>query len=199
MQAAPITEPTEPTAPAVKPTRNPATLIVRWIAGFFGERAIEAERFLKFAIVGAAGAVVDFAILIILQHTLLTPEGTAADIQGRVALATGIAFTTAVISNFIWNRYWTFPDSRSRSLGRQLFQFFVVSIIGLAFRLVFVPGTFQFFGDVGASVLASLSIVEALDETAIIQLGTPIAQAIAIIIVLFWNFFANRYWTYNDV
>ena len=30
-------------------------------------------------------------------------------------------------------------------------------------------------------------------------LGGNLALAAAVIIVLFWNFFANRYWTYADV
>lgn len=176
---------------------NPLDVLIGWVAGHFGARAKEVERFLKFAIVGTFGAVVDFAMLNVLEHTLLIPEGESVEI--KVALATGIAFTTAVISNFIWNRYWTFPDSRSRSLGRQLMQFFVVSIVGLFFRLIFVGASFQWFGNLGASVLGGLGIGGPLDATAINQLGSNIAQAISIIIVLFWNFFANRYWTYNDV
>jgi len=31
------------------------------------------------------------------------------------------------------------------------------------------------------------------------KLGTMIAMVIGVIIVTFWNFFANRRWTYNDV
>ena len=177
--------------------RNPLDALILWVAGHFGARAKEVERFLKFAIVGAVGAVVDFGMLNVLEHTLLIPEGESIEI--KVALATGIAFSTAVVSNFIWNRYWTFPDSRSRSLGRQLAQFFVVSIVGLFFRLFFVGASFRMFGDMGASVLHDLSLAGPLDATAINQLGSNIAQAISIIIVLFWNFFANRLWTYNDV
>jgi putative flippase GtrA len=30
-------------------------------------------------------------------------------------------------------------------------------------------------------------------------LGENLALATVVIIVLFWNFFINRYWTYNDV
>ena len=29
--------------------------------------------------------------------------------------------------------------------------------------------------------------------------GHNIALAIAVLVVMMWNFFANRYWTYNDV
>jgi putative flippase GtrA len=30
-------------------------------------------------------------------------------------------------------------------------------------------------------------------------LGNNIALATAVVIVMFWNFFVNRYWTYRDV
>ena len=162
------------------------------IANRFGDKSKEVERFLKFAIVGIVGAVVDFAVLNILQLSILPPSGANEGLH--VALATGVAFTAAVISNFIWNRYWTFPDSRSRSIRRQLTQFFVVSIVGLVFRLIFVSTTYEPLGDFGVGILGSVGSAEAQN-----QLGSNIAQAISIGIVLFWNFFANRYWTYNDV
>ena len=38
-----------------------------------------------------------------------------------------------------------------------------------------------------------------MDAAATKQLGTNIAQFFAIWIVMVWNFFVNRYWTYNDV
>jgi hypothetical protein len=30
-------------------------------------------------------------------------------------------------------------------------------------------------------------------------LGNNAALAVAVVLVMFWNFFVNRYWTYNDV
>ena len=30
-------------------------------------------------------------------------------------------------------------------------------------------------------------------------MGNNIALAVAVIIVMFWNFFVNRFWTYSDV
>jgi len=162
------------------------------IASLFGERAKEVERFIKFALVGAFGAVVDFTTLNVLQSTILPPNGQYESLH--VSLATGIAFTLAVINNFVLNRYWTFPDSRSRSISTQLTQFFVISTVGLIFRLVFVRISYDLLGHSGQQLLHTAN-----DTTSINQLGTNIAQAISIGIVLFWNFFANRYWTYNDV
>jgi len=104
-----------------------------------------------------------------------------------------------VASNFVWNRYWTYPDSRSRALHAQIVQFFVVSFVGLAFRLVWVQGLFGPFGSFGVDALDFLGLGHTFTETAQSQLGTNIAQFFAVWIVLVWNFFANRYWTYNDV
>lgn len=158
----------------------------------FGDKAREVDRFVKFAIVGAFGAIVDFSTLNILELTVLPPTGTHEGIN--VATATSVAFTLAVINNYFFNRYWTFPDSRSRTVGVQLTQFFVVSFVGLLFRLVFVSATYAALGDFAQAILQTSSSAESVNH-----LGSNVAQGISIFIVLFWNFFANRYWTYNDV
>jgi putative flippase GtrA len=78
----------------------------------------ERTRFLRFAAVGLIGAVIDFGIMNLLTqafHMDLVPAGT-------------ISFISAVISNFIWNRYWTYPESRSRPIVKQLVMFFAVNI-----------------------------------------------------------------------
>jgi putative flippase GtrA len=165
----------------------------------FGDKAKEVERFLKFAIVGIIGAAIDFGVLNVLQATILHPDGS--NIQLKIALATGTAFTSAVSSNFIWNRYWTYPDSRANSLKKQLVQFFIVNIIGLIFRLWFVRTLFGPLGNFGVDVLDSLGIANSSHFTdgTTRQLGTNIAQFFAVWIVMLWNFFVNRHWTYSDV
>ncbi|MBP8973955.1 MAG: GtrA family protein [Anaerolineae bacterium] len=172
-------------------------MIVRVSQRAGAQRAREVERFLKFATVGILGAIIDFGMLNLLQATILRPTEPNATL--KVALATGTAFVTAVSSNFIWNRYWTYPDSRTRSVRRQGLQFFIVSAIGLAFRLVWVRTLYSPFGEIGVDVLGGLGLIGTLEVTATRRLGTNIAQFFAIWIVMVWNFFANRYWTYNDV
>jgi len=173
----------------------------RWIHGFSarvgGRRGREIERFLKFATVGILGAIIDFGVLNLLQATVLHPEEPRA--AAKIALATGVAFVSAVSSNFVWNRYWTYPDSRTRSLRRQVTQFFVVSVAGLAFRLVWVRGLYGPFGDLGVQTLNSIGLAAGMADPAVRRLGTNIAQFWAVWIVMVWNFLANRFWTYNDV
>ncbi len=86
---------------------------------------VERTRFLKFMAVGAFGAVIDFGIANLLSHFFNMP----------LVYAGTISFTCAVISNFIWNRYWTYPESRSRRLAHQLGMFFLVNLAGVAIRI----------------------------------------------------------------
>jgi putative flippase GtrA len=144
----------------------------------------ERTRFLRFATVGIIGAVVDFGTFNLLSSVV----GLSA------VVASIFSFLAAIISNFTWNRYWTYPDSRTKHIGHQLFQFTVVSLVGLAIRTpliaVLEPLLSSLFGK-----LAFLPIGFVTADL----LGENLALAIAVIVVMFWNFFINRYWTYSDV
>ncbi len=142
----------------------------------------ERTRFIKFMVVGAFGALVDFGIANLLVHFF----------QLDLVIAGTISFTCAVVSNFIWNRFWTYPESRSRKLAHQLGMFFLVNIAGVAIRIPILhfvePPLLNLFHD--AQISQSLS-PEFLARNATL--------ALAVGIVMLWNFFVNRYWTYNDV
>jgi putative flippase GtrA len=144
----------------------------------------ERTRFLRFATVGIMGAVVDFGVFNLLATVFDMPA----------VWASVISFIAAIISNFTWNRFWTYPDSRSKPIVQQLVQFTIVSVVGLAIRtpivaLLEVPLETLF------SSLPFLPIGFIDGEF----LGENLALAIAVVIVMFWNFFINRYWTYSDV
>lgn len=157
-------------------------------------KAKEVERFIKFAFVGALGFVIDIGSVIILQNTLLPPEN-----EQNVLLANSIAFVLAVCSNFIWNRVWTYPDSRSFSVRRQLTQFAIVSVIGLVIRNLWISGTYEQLGKLSTTILQGAVpdyAPQLLDQN---KLGTTIALVFGVLIVMIWNFVANRFWTYSDV
>ena len=157
----------------------------------------ERTRFLKFMLVGVIGAVVDFGIM-----NLLTVGKILIKIfhisfliilpfQLPLVWAGTISFICAILSNFIWNRYWTYPDSRSRPISRQLFMFFVVNVAGLAIRLPIL----HFLEPPMRSLFESLSVKILSPEF----LGKNFTLAVAVCVVMLWNFFVNRYWTYNDI
>jgi putative flippase GtrA len=141
----------------------------------------ERTRFLKFMVVGVIGAVVDFGIMNLLSKLFGMP----------LVWAGTISFICAIVSNFIWNRFWTYPDSRSRSISGQLFMFFIVNVAGLAIRLPIL----RFLEPPMRSFFIQLSIDLFTPEF----LGKNFTLAIAVGVVMLWNFFINRYWTYNDV
>lgn len=144
--------------------------------------ARERERFFKFAIVGTIGFGVDFLTFNLFRSGV----GLSAE------LSSVFSFSAAVISNFLLNRYWTYPDSRSKPLIGQLMQYAVVNVVGLVIRTVI----FSLMTD------PMISLVDGLDFSLPIPsdvIGENLALAAVVIIVLFWNYFINRYWTYNDV
>jgi putative flippase GtrA len=147
--------------------------------------------------VGIFGAVVDFGIMNMLtvgkvlikvfHFSLLI----TLPFQLPLVWAGTISFICAIISNFIWNRYWTYPDSRSRPIARQLIMFFLVNVAGLAIRLPIL----HFLELPMRALFQRLSLHLFTPEF----LGKNFTLAVAVGVVMLWNFFVNRYWTYNDV
>ena len=143
---------------------------------------VERNRFLKFMAVGALGAVIDFGIANLLTHFAgmdLVPAGT-------------ISLACAIVSNFVWNRYWTYPESRSKALAHQLGMFTIVNVAGVAIRIPILhyvePLMLGLFGQ-------NLGLSRPGAEFA----ARNFTLALAVGIVMLWNFFVNRYWTYSDI
>lgn len=142
----------------------------------------ERSRFLRFAVVGIIGAIIDFGVFNICTNLLGI----------RALYASVISFVLAVCSNFVWNRFWTYPDSRSKHVVHQLVQFLVISLVGLLIR----TPTFAFLEKV---LIKELELISGQLPFTPVFVGHNLALAIVIILVMFWNFFANRFWTYADV
>lgn len=179
---------------------TPIDGVIKAVAARVGRgKSKEVERFLKFAVVGVIGAMVDFGVLNLLQSTILPPPAETSGFSITVALAVSISFVSAVSSNFFWNRYWTYPNSRTRSIRRQLTQFFIVSIIGWSARTLWISLSFGFWGRVFLQFAQAINpdIVLAIQTQN--RIGTNIALLMGIFVVMIWNFLANRYWTYSDV
>jgi putative flippase GtrA len=141
----------------------------------------ERTRFLKFAVVGVFGAVVDFGTANLLVYAFAAP----------LVLAGTISFIAAIISNFLWNRYWTYPDSRSKHVLHQLALFSIINAIGLGIRVPIL----HYLEPVMKKIFESASLPVFPPDF----LSKNFTLVVAVIIVMFWNFFVNRYITYNDV
>ncbi len=154
----------------------------------------EGTRFLKFMIVGAIGAVIDFGTFNLLNLAFNVWSVTAST----------ISFIAAVCSNFLWNRFWTYPDSRSKPLLRQATQFLVINLIGWIIRTpIFVISEKPWTAVSASTILPFLNqfpflqtIAASLDS---VSMGRNLALATAVLVVMLWNFFINRIWTYSDI
>ncbi|HJS29066.1 MAG TPA: GtrA family protein [Anaerolineales bacterium] len=142
----------------------------------------ERTRFIRFVIVGGIGFVVDFGTFNLLNLVFLVPPVPASV----------FSFIAAVTSNFIWNRYWTYPDSRSKRVRRQLAEFSLVSLSGLVIRTPVFAILESSLGHILEPLSVHLPVSTGL-------LSHNLALAGAVLVVMFWNFFVNRYWTYGDV
>jgi putative flippase GtrA len=132
----------------------------------------ETERFLKFLVVGAAAFVVDTGSLSALV-LLFSVERT---------LAKALSFVLAVLTSFVGNYLWTYRDSRSKPVRKQLAQFACVSVGGLGINLL----VFSTVHSAGSRLWGPLPALY-------------VGQVAAVGAAMIWNFFANRFITYNDV
>jgi len=151
----------------------------------------ELTRFLKFSVVGIIGAVVDFGTFNILT-TVLYMWSIAASV---------LSFIAAVTSNFFWNRYWTYPDSRSKPIGRQAAQFALVNVGGLLIRTPIFAFSEKPMIRLSEHVMSCPWLATVIEMTfgTTTVMGRNLALALAVAVVMFWNFGVNRIWTYSDV
>jgi putative flippase GtrA len=120
-------------------------------------------QFARFVIVGTSGYALNLGVFAL------------ANLAMDYRLAACVAWVFAVTNNFIWNRAWTFRDSREADAGAQARRFFTVSLLGLGF---------------------SLLVLNALVDGAGVQ---PVfAQALSIIAALPLSFAGNKLWSFRE-
>lgn len=144
----------------------------------------EPKRFVKFLMVGALGFLVDFGAFNLIHYFYSVPT-TRLDEN----IAQAISFALATLSNFTWNYLWIYPEAKSASQTRKMSKFVTVSVIGLIIR----TPIFNLALPVGEQVAQRLPLPLTWN------IGGNLALAMAVSVVLLWNFFVNRYWTYRDV
>ncbi len=130
----------------------------------------ETSRLTRFLSVGAVGIVLDFSLL-----TLLKLAGLPT------LFANSLSFTAGLVNNFTWNRLWTFNDLLQVDWRRQLMRFTMVSLIGLVLNNLIV-----------LSLEGAFSSMFGQSEWSYLP-----AKVIATGVVVFWNYFANRTWTFK--
>jgi putative flippase GtrA len=129
------------------------------------------RQFVKFAIVGASGFLVNFALFTLLQRLMPNHDRPLPPLQYYTIFS--LAFMAGGVSNYYLNRIWTF-----RSTGhavREGAQFLSVSLI---------------------SLVLSLLVSWILSRWITFGHTTWFLSTVAGIFV---NFFLNKYWTFKHV
>jgi dolichol-phosphate mannosyltransferase len=140
---------------------------------YFIKLARRQSRFIKFAVVGGSGIFVNLGILFVLVEI--------AGLDKKLA-APSISLEVSIIYNFLMNNLWTFRDSKNKShFLIKLLKFNLVSLIGfclnlLIYNAVLHIGLYKIFG--------------ARDYLP--------CQLTAIFVVMFWNYFMNKRWTWGS-
>ena len=132
------------------------------------------HKFLKFGVVGASGAVIDFGVTALCKGIFGIPD----------LLSNAIGFTLAATSNYFLNRVWTWK-STSKEVGVEYAKFFFVSLLGLGLNSLIVL------------LLKDISIVPRFVETTL-DWDFWVAKIIATAVVTVWNFLANNFFTFRQ-
>lgn len=133
-----------------------------------------AKQFIKFGITGAIGAVVDFGTFAFLTRVI--GWGTTYTILGtEIIAANNVSVFLAICSNFIINRTWTFHDTAG-SAARQGTGYFALNTFTWALNQILVGVFFKW----------SLFIALFGDQRDFA------AKAVAIVLILFVNFFGSK-------
>ena len=133
------------------------------------------RQFVKFCLIGFTSMVIDVGIAWFLTYHL----------GWHWILSQVISFSIAVTNGFIWNSLWTFRGLNSSRKRVQYAKFVAVNVVGLALNLAIMKSIFFLF--TGNIINPSNP-----DEG-----HWKIAKAAAVAVVAFWNFFANKYWTFR--
>lgn len=143
---------------------------------------LERSRFIKFAFVGISGTIIDFGIFNLLLFFKFSSN-----------FAYTISFIIAVLNNFYWNRNWTYPESKTHPINTQLLKFSTVSVAGLLIR----TNLYKLIEQPSIKFAERMIIENFLFSAEVV--GKNISLALVIIVVLLWNYFANRLLTYKDI
>jgi len=130
-------------------------------------RTKELHRFIKFCLIGGIGAIVNLTILYFFKEIL----GVYYLLSGAIAIESGL------LSNFVFNKIWTFKDTEikgARAILRALYRDHIVRSGG---------------------ILLNIFILWFL--TSVIGLYYLTSQIIGILVAMMWNFVGNKWFTWE--
>lgn len=143
----------------------PLEYIINLLSYVIGERIYELSRFIKFLVVGGTGFVVQIlsqelsiqlgfstAIVFVISPVLFSATHHHGYVALRDAIAGGIGAETAIISNFLFNNFWTFEDTRKLKEKTpfllRLIKFNLISIASISIQIFSIWFFVRLWGDI---------------------------------------------------
>lgn len=156
-------------------------------------------RFFKFGVVGTFGTFIDFAVTAFLMVAFglrayldMGFEDVVQEMDNVawvVLFVNAVGFVVAATCNYYLNRIWTWR-SKDPNVSNEYGRFFFVSVLGLAINLVAI----YFFAN-HANLELSLPLG---DGEGYFISNFWMAKILATLVVMFWNFFANNFFTFRE-
>ncbi len=134
------------------------------------ENSVIPIEFIKLMVVGASGTIIDYLILAFLIQS-----------GWRTFTASVFSYSIGIMNNFLWNNHWTFKEYQSNQKLEKFYKFVINCLVGLGTNAVIVLVLSQKLA--GSTGLAGFHLL--------------FAKAIATVVVVVWNFIANKFWNYN--
>ncbi|MDT7581170.1 MAG: hypothetical protein QOK35_2434 [Pseudonocardiales bacterium] len=154
--------------------------------------------FVRFALVGGTGVVVNLVALVIVKRLGPEPELALFALRPTVFhvrwyhLYSTVAFLVANLWNFQLNRSWTFRSSRHARWFKEYWPFLAVGMLGQAIGLVLLTLLMHHGSPIALPT-------DSLDDTTGLRTRLYWAQLIVIVVVTPLSFVLNKLWTFAAV
>lgn len=138
-------------------------------------------RFLKFAVVGCSGLVVNVVVFETFIALL-----TNVDIETRIVIANAIGVLVSIFTNFMLNDKWTWADRAKVSFSRRLIRYYAAASIAAAIQMFVTWASFKLVWSDAPTVV--------LDH----DVGPTVSLLTGIGCGMVVNFLASHLWAFKE-
>lgn len=151
-------------------------------------QVFDPKKFLKFGVIGVLNTLVDFGVFYVMDRWVIG-EGPTLVLLGRAVavglyISNAVAYVTANIHSFLWNKFWTFRK-RDRVTRGEAARYLVTSA---GYLLISSLGLAVFTRVLSAPLLAGL--VPERQVNMLAKLPTAC-------VTIFYNYLMNKFWVFK--
>lgn len=152
-------------------------------------RVFDLRKFLKFGVIGVLNTLVDFGVFFVMDRWVIG-EGPTLVLLGRTVavglyLSNAVAYVTANIHSFVWNKLWTF-QRRDRVTRRE------------AARYLATSAGYLLISSLGLAVFTR--VLSAPFPAALIpgDYTNTLAKLPTACVTIFYNYLMNKFWVFKS-